>query len=314
MSVGINQYERSMFLDMVEGKAFRPFVYRTLLPTTTRLIVNWTPEQVADVCASFVEESAFMRGLFAHFRWETSAAYRYLIACVLMLFSFMGFAHYVSRLSLRTCGIEDTYRKRSLLAVVALLGLPPFFVFTAFPYDPPQLFLFTLALYLLASQRIAAFALAFGLCTLNKETSVLLILVFAFTGRKWLSPPRHAVYLFGLVVWYVLVRVLITYAFRHNPGSFVDFHLIDHNLRLLVSEWSFSELVTWLILLVLVFYRWAKKPEFLRVSFVVVLAPLVLLGLFFGFLNEWRGYYEAYPLAFALAVDTVNRLDAALGV
>lgn len=313
-SVGINQYERSMFLDMVEGKAYRPFVYRVLLPTTTRVVTNLTPDSVTDACSRFVEQNIFLSGLFGHFRWETSAAYQYTIASLLMLLSFMGFAHYASKFSLHVCGIDSTYRNRSVIAVIALLGLPAFFAYTAFPYDPPQLFLFTLSLYLLARQRIAAFALAFGLCTLNKETSVLLILVFAFTVRKWLPRRQYMAYLAGFVVWYVLVRALIAYLFRNNPGSFVEFHLLDHNLRLLVSEWGFSDLVTWLILLGLVFYRWEKKPEFLRVSFVVVLAPLVILTLFLGLLNEWRDYYEAYPLALALSVDTVYRIDSALRI
>lgn len=312
-SVGINQYERSRFLDMVKGTAYRPFVYRTLLPTTTRIVVALTPEQSATASSRIVERNVYLRSAFAHFHWETSAAYAYVVACLLMLLSFMGFAHYTSRLCLRACRIDDTYRRRSLLAVVALLGLPPFFSYTAFPYDPPQLFLFTLALYLLASQRVLAFALAFGLCCLNKETAVLLILVFAFTSRKQMPRQRYLAVLFGLVAWYLLIRVLVAFVFRNNPGALVEFHLFDHNLRLLVSEWSFSDLVTCLVLSGLVFARWREKPEFLKVSFLAVFVPLVVLSLFLGYLNEWRGYYEAYPLAFALAVDTVSRLDAALG-
>lgn len=312
LSVGINQHDRSRFLDMVEGKAYKPYVYRTLLPTTTRVVAALTPEQVANALAATVENNPFLRGAFARFRWETAAAYPYLVAGLLMLLSFMGFAHYTSRLSLRVCGIDETYRMRSLLAVAALLCLPPFFRYTAYPYDPPQLFLFTLALYLLASQRVLAFALAFGLCCLNKETAVLLILVFAFTSRKQMPRQRYLAVLFGLVAWYLLIRALLVYTFRSNPGSLVEFHLLDHNLRLLVSEWSFSDLVTCLVLSGLVFARWREKPEFLKVSFLAVFVPLVVLSLFLGYLNEWRGYYEAYPLAFALAVDTVSRLDAAL--
>jgi hypothetical protein len=32
----------------------------------------------------------------------------------------------------------------------------------------------------------------------------------------------------------------------------------------------------------------------------------------FGLLNEWRDYYEAYPIAFALIVDSLQRLGNAL--
>jgi hypothetical protein len=312
-SVGINQYERSRFLDMVEGTAYRPFVYRILLPATTRVISNLTPEPVIQASSRMVEGNSYLRKAFAHFGWETSAAYPYLVASALMLLSFMGFAHYTGRLAIRVCDVGDTYRMRALLAVGVLLGLPPFFSYTAFIYDPPQLFLFTLALFLLASQRIWAFVVTFGFCCLNKETAVLLLLVFAFTSYRLMSRKRYLTILIGLSVWYLLVRVVIAFVFRANPGVFVEFHLLDHNLRLLMMDWSFTDLVTCLVLVALVFYRWSEKPDFLRVSFVVVLAPMVVLSLFLGYLDEWRGYYEAYPLAFGLAVDTIRRLDVALG-
>lgn len=309
-SVGINQYERSLFLDMVAGKAYRPFVYRTLLPTATRMVSDLTPQQVADAWSNAVRRNFYLTKLFARLKWETSAAYQYFVASLLMLMSFMGFAHWTSRLTLRVCDIGDTYRMRSSLAVVALLGLPAFFSYTAYPYDPPQLFLFTLALYLLASHRFVPFALVFGLCCLNKETAVLLIPVFALTNRRQMAPRQVLAALIGLTAWYLLTRMLVAFAFRGAPGSFAELHLIDHNLRLLVSDWSFSSLAAWLIMATLLFYRWKQKPEFLRVSFVAVLAPLVLLSLFLGYLDEWRGYYEAYPLAFGLAVDTVSKLNS----
>ena len=69
LSVGINQHDRSRFLDMVEGKAYKPYVYRTLLPTTTRVVAALTPEQVANALAATVENNPFLRGAFARFRW-----------------------------------------------------------------------------------------------------------------------------------------------------------------------------------------------------------------------------------------------------
>lgn len=56
----------------------------------------------------------------------------------------------------------------------------------------------------------------------------------------------------------------------------------------------------------------ARKAYFLRASFVCVLLPLVGLALFFGYLDEWRGYYEAYPIALCLIADSLIRIRLAL--
>jgi hypothetical protein len=32
------------------------------------------------------------------------------------------------------------------------------------------------------------------------------------------------------------------------------------------------------------------------------------MAFLFGYIDEWRGYYEAYPVAVALATDTTRRL------
>jgi len=44
-----------------------------------------------------------------------------------------------------------------------------------------------------------------------------------------------------------------------------------------------------------------------------VLLPLLALGLVFGYLDEWRAYYEAYPLVLAILVGSGDRLAERLG-
>lgn len=47
---------------------------------------------------------------------------------------------------------------------------------------------------------------------------------------------------------------------------------------------------------------------FLRRALFVVLGPLVLLGFVFGYVDEIRGYYEAYAIALLIAVPGVLTL------
>jgi hypothetical protein len=53
---------------------------------------------------------------------------------------------------------------------------------------------------------------------------------------------------------------------------------------------------------------WRAKDAFLRRGFLLVLLPLVLLSFAFGYVDEIRGYYEAWALLLLLAVPTVTAL------
>lgn len=307
--VGINTYFKAKFLDMVEGRAHRPFVYRTLLPTTVRVASLLAPDQYQQKSADMVERHDLIRRAFDEFRWESQAAFQYLLASVLMLLCFMGFGHCVVRLTERVCNVPETGLARLLLVTGALVGLPPFFRYTSFPYDPAQLFLFTLALYFLAVHRAKAFCIVFVFCCLNKETSVVLIPLYGLTFRnRSLSLRLYWGTMVGLIVVYVGIKSALTWIFRDNPGVFVEFNFL-HNVGWLTSGWTFADLVVFLILTVLVLFRWSEKPDFLRLSFLCVLLPLGSLALFLGYFDEWRGYYEVYPIAFGLIVHSLLRFN-----
>jgi hypothetical protein len=304
---GLNQYYRSKFLDMVNGTAYKPFVYRTLLPTTIHIITAVTPPGVKESLSGWIWQHDGPRGIFEALVWEPAAAYEYLAASLLLLACFAGFAHTAAHYTLYLYKLQDTPLRRFLLAAGALLGLPAFFRYTSFPYDPAQLFLFTLALYALATGRLRVFFVAFVFCCFNKETAVLLIPLFALAGRQYCASPRQfGGWLAGLIAIYLGVKGLITLVFWHNPGSFVEFQLA-HNLDLFTRGWNFSGLLTFGLIAGLLFYRWPEKPLFLRQALLCTLLPLMALALFLGYFDEWRGYYEAYPTAFALGVDTVVR-------
>ena len=303
--VGINQYSRAKFLDMVEGKAHRPFVSRTLLPTTVRLVSLLAPNQYKQACADLVEQHDLTRRAFGVFGWESQSAFQYLLASVLMFLCFIGFGHCIVRLTERVCDTPETGLTRLLLVAGALVGLPPFFRYTSYPYDPAQLFLFTLALYFLADHNSKMFCIAFVACCLNKETAVLLIPLYGLTfHNRYTSHQRYWGTMLGLVVVYISIESALAWVFRSNPGAFVEFHLA-HNVGWLTAGWTFTGLVVFLIIAALVLFRWSEKPAFLRWSFLCVLLPLGTLALFLGFVDEWRGYYEVYPIAFGLIVHSL---------
>ena len=308
--VGINEYEPAKFVAMVEGTAHQPWVHRALLPLTTRGLSALVSEETRASLTAAIENRHLARRTFERLHWEAEQAHRYLIAAVLMLLSYVGFAHYTARLAIVTCALGDTPATRATIGVAALLGLPPFFLYTSFPYDPPQLFLFTLALYLLATHQVRPLAVLFVPCCLNKETAILLIPIAAITLRDALSRRQYRALLAWLVLAYVAIKLALVAAFRSNPGSVAELHGLDHNVHWLTRPWTLPDVVAWSVCAFFFLYLWREKPRFLRVSFVCTLPPLVALALLFGYVDEWRGYYEAYPVAVALAADTTKRLLA----
>ena len=132
--------------------------------------------------------------------------------------------------------------------------------------------------------------------TISKETSILLILLF-FVHYGSRLPRRRFWTLLGVqAALYVAVKAVLAYRFRDNPGGMLETQ-IAHNLYL--SAFTPGGFVALVAVGVVVAHDWRAKPPFLR-NGMLMLAPLVLLCLFCGFLDEYRAYYETYPVVLAL--------------
>jgi len=108
------------------------------------------------------------------------------------------------------------------------------------------------------------------------------------------------------LVIFVLTKILLFILFKNNPGTFVEFQLVDHNLRLLTG-YNLTLAVSLLGLIVLVFYKWNEKPDFLKIS-LSALIPLVFLTLFLGYLDELRDYYEIYSVVIILILHSIAKI------
>lgn len=307
-SPGVNGYNRAEFQDMVDGKAYRPFVTRALMPWSIRTIVAATPERVKYA----IEHNALTESLkqtsyvSKELRW-TPDCYGYLVAFVLSGLCLVAFSV--------VCGawwrsfFKPTDLYAEVFSIVALLCLPPLFKYYSYIYDFPSLFLYTLCLYLMAGRKWLVYFPVFALTCVSKETAILLPVVFACYYVAHHRADRYLYWLFlaSQVVLAVLVRGCIGFSYRGNPGTALEFHFIDHNLRLLTSPYSVETSVAWLLLISVVLHQWRTKPWFLRVA-VSMLMPLLGLCLLFGYLDELRDYYEIYVPALMLGAMSFLRL------
>jgi len=304
ISPGINNNKPSMFGDMIYGKASKPFVYRVLLPATVRLLSAPVPQTLRNTIANKIEDNISLNKLFKKLKWEKELAVEYSFAMLIMFLSLWGFSIAVRYLFILFYNSSSFFADS--VSVLALLGLPAMFQYTSFIYDFPLLLLYTLGLIFLYKQDWTKFLIIFLVGCVNKETTILLTLVFYIFYKSDLKKELFNKLLIAQFAIFILVKSSLYLVFKNNTGTFIEFHLIDHNLRLLTGyDLTLAAAVLGLILLV--FYKWNEKPKFLKTSLWMFI-PLVILTLFLGFLDELRDYYEVYPVVIIFIAHSIARI------
>ena len=261
--------------DMIEGTAYRPYVYRALIPFLVRVFERIYP-----------------------FRAE-------LYTFALMFLALVGFV-----LSVRSFAISlwQSVGKADLVSLLSIAGLIPFIARDGKIYDFPDLFLFTLGLLFLAQQKWKIFFIVYLLGCINKETMVFLSLVFAIYFFRRMSAREFWALLMGQVIVFCVIKLWITWTFRNNPGGVVEVHLVEQVKSLLyLPDFLLFYGLFALCVAIFVLVDWHKKPEFLRFSVVALLPALLVANLFFGVPYEIRTYLDVFPVLFLLSIPTVQR-------
>lgn len=302
---GIDAYYRSRLVDMVHGTAYRPYVYRVLVPGLARIGIAVLPSAIKDALTH-----AFAAWTWRPAGWRPAYATEYVLVLVVMGGSLIGFAAAVRNLFSAVCvaraGIAST------AALIGLACVPVFFgPFSRQIYDFTTLWLFALGLAWMIRSRWVAYAVLFPLACLNKETAILLTLVFLVhfaQHREGLSPRGFAGLLVYQVVVFAVIRTSLMYAFRNNPGGSVEMHFFDHNQLVLLHPQLMSKRLPLLVGATLFgAWGWRRKPLFLRHALLALVPVLAVMGVTVGQVDEIRAYYELYPVVVVLVADSVCR-------
>ena len=292
-------FSRASFVEMVNGTASRPFVHRTLVPSLARLGAGLLPRHWKGRVDAWIDR--FVSPRILRQEWSGGHELEYCLALALIFLSLLGFMAVMGR------EVQGFYRPspwaRDLLPAAAVSLLPVFFLSgTHFVYDFPALFFFTLLLSLLRRRRWLWFYPLYGLALLNKETALLVCLLFALHFFSRMPRRRYIVHLTAMIALFALVKLGLTLAFADNPGPLLENHFRE-NLFTLITPFPLGRALEVALVLLLLFRGFRKKPEFLRHALILVV-PFALLQLFFGVVGEPRVYYEVYPVLFLLAVPT----------
>ena len=307
----------AFFGDMVYGRAPQPFVSRVLVPWLIRAAVAATPRTARVRLEQSVRQSMTVGGKPA---WLYEYPLEFTVAKNILVLSAIGFAFalwWLARLTL-----DSPAPGLDVIPVVTLFALPGMYGYSSMLYDLPALALFTLGLALLAARRTRLYVAVFAVCILNKETGLLLTLVWAVSEvhKRKLKPRQLAVGIVLQVGLWLIVRGFLLWCFRNHPGESVILHLFRNTQVLSVpGNWFlFRPITDWLVLprgfnvlyvigFAAFLFALRRAPRFLKdASWVAV--PLVVLTWLFGNADEMRDYYELLPIVALVLFSGLYRL------
>jgi len=327
-SVGLVD-KRLGVIPMTNFEGHKPFQYRVFMPILIRTIEFLTPETIQNSIAGIVkkyvgsslaenyEGYSEVKAQFVSRYGYRSFLYLLLTACAMFLFLIC------LRQLARALGIFSE-KLCDLLPLGMILVMPIFFDYGIYMYDFSHLLLFTTGLLMLYKKQWAGYFIVFTLALLNKESSILLILIFALVYYSEL-PRKYFIKLLAVqLLIFLLIKISLYFIFIDNPGTFVEIHLkwnlvylthLAHYFRfesLGNGMFAFAKFnIRWpvglnlpmfAIVIAAVAYRWQEKPVFLRRATLYFIA-LLMMAMTMGCINELRAYYDAMPIVYILGVS-----------
>jgi hypothetical protein len=292
---GIGLWQPESFGLAITGSAPRPYAYRVLLPLAANLLAPILGPVASRTMAQTWERLIGTQVFREQLDGGTYPG-RVAVMLSLMYASLVGFGVGVWLL-LREFGYPPAVRY--LHPPVLMVGSLSFFWGFGNYYDLPLLFLFTAGLLLMVRRNWGTYLLVFSLATLNKETGILLYLVFTayyFMRLARGSFIRLSAWQLGL---FALLQGVVRWVFRANAGGTVEWHLGDQLVRAAEILGSPTYTLAWLgavaLLAFLVYRGWPRKPQLMR-SALWILPVLVVSAAFMGSPLELRALLELHPV------------------
>jgi len=323
---------RAGAITLTNFEGYKPFQYRVLMPLVIRGVESATLDIIKDSLTEIAaprikakleqrNDPAYKRELVSRYVFRSVL---FISLNILLMFLFMIALRYLARAFNYFPGIIS-----DLLPLGLIFIMPLFYDYAVFVYDFCHLFLFTLGMYLLYKRDWFRYLIIFALGILNKETAVMLVLVFIFNYFSELSKPAFYKLLAAQVIIFLAIKSSLYLAFMGNPGSFVEWQLgrnIEH-LSAFPNYFIFKmtaeemlmpcaidlplpkglNLPMFAVLVFTICYKWRSKPFFLRKASLYFAVSLILT-IFWGYVDELRANYDALPIIYLLSAMGIYRL------
>lgn len=306
---------------LLDGSAYRPFVYRQLVPWTANVVVDAIPQSFIEKLVDWLRGIAVLHDRITgpQILADSRLTAKYYFVYYSTFLSFVCAIYFLYRV----CWCATGNRTASFgAAFVFALIFPLFMTYGGFFYDHWELLFFALA-FLVAMRGNAYWLPILAIpATLNKESFLLflpVLLPVIRARRGW----RVAIASVGSAALVSITLNLIVKAhFAGNPGGVVEWHVGD-NLKYLLALRPYRvfdlfygillprgfNLVNVLLIGELVRRSWRQLPAELRQSTLVALIINVPLFILFCFRDELRDLSMLYvPMAIMIAFYVRGRL------
>jgi hypothetical protein len=295
----MNHFFACRFVDMVDGRAYRPFVTRALVPGTIRVLRDNLPLRWQTATQGVVVRTFHLRQRMAGLGWEPERSFEYVVFGVITLAAF-ACVPFALRATFRSLFVAGPFWADAL-PLPLLLVLDPAFVrmHARFMYDPATLALAALGTWAAVARRTWLFYMIYVLAVMNKETAILLAALFLTVrvNECW----GHAVPL--LALW-MGIRGGLAWVFRDNPGSAAWWIATRNLTRALGDAWGLAALTAALAVVAWGVWRW-RSIRVVQLGVPVVVGVQLLAYLAVGVWGEYRIFYDVLPVAWVTVYAAV---------
>jgi len=317
---------------MLDGTAKRPFVYRQLVPITVNFLVSLIPQEQHQAYVHYhldrfhLKQIYFERAKYPNTNkgkelWTPTYSLKFHLVYLIMFASLLACMYCMRWLLSEVFKETDSFYALAPLVFMALLPLS--FVTGNFFYDFPELFFLTILLLTAMKGWYSTWILLLPLAVLNKESNLLVPLLYFSVIIGSLGVWRNRIFLGLSIVISSIVYFYIKMLYQDNPGSTVVFRLsknIDFWLNpknyLLWSDFYAPLIpfprglnVAWIALIIsTMFLAWKSKPTVIKWLFGTALLINVPLLVLFCHADEMRNLSFLFIPTFLLMSHSLRYL------
>jgi hypothetical protein len=299
-----NDTSHLSFSRMINWTAPWPYIYRTLIPSTVRMISHATPEDFKTRVNQWAKTKPFLQKI----GWTSDYSYDLIVALALIHAIWVVQAFLLRHLIQLFYDLPEFVA--DLFPAFGMLFLTSFFISTWITiYDPGTSLMVSIGILLIAKRRYALYYLYFPLAVLHKLTAGMFIPVFVIRMFREVSLKKLLAHVaLQLVLWACIIAGLLSF-FGQNPGVRYHFQLFHNFRRLVLTPSPYHHVFDVVFLgtaILLIAYGWRNKPILLRKMFLAAGVAFIPGVLLFGrATDELRVWLDLFPFAFLLAVPTI---------
>lgn len=312
-------FHRTAYDEMYAGTAWKPFVYRILIPKLTKTVVDITPDGVHDFVNQAVRDWMKNPATFETRRLIPSIVITYnkkdpfpRIVTTLIIYGMLwGYILVLFRLAKGLFPEDGSIRW--FAPALGLLVISAFSRPWQYIYDIPVLFLASACYYCILSKNYRLYIFCFLLACLNRETSIFIFIFFTLWAYKHYSTKAFVSLWVAQCIGFVVIKLMLTLLYMKNSGWFLEENLFFVLNKDILAKASFHKIISIAIIFFLLTYKWLEKPLFLRVG--LWLLPIIYLAYtMYGNPGEYRVFFDLLPLLVLLATHTLASLGGFSGV